>query len=175
MLKDSGSFFLQINGDSLHLHRIAVILDEVFGAENRVTTITWLPTNGSSSNLLPEAASYILWYAKDKECVKYNRLYEMLQSRKEVVQHMSSYAMVGLPTAAAAPSQRRKGRTPIGTCRRRPSCSREWDFSRRANPRPAARGRSSGTARSTPVHPVITGGFPMKVCNILQTQAGSRR
>lgn len=101
MLKDSGSFFLQINGE--HLHRIAVILDEVFGAENRVTTITWLPTNGSSSNLLPEAASYILWYAKDKECVKYNRLYEMLQSRKEVVQHMSSYAMVELADGSSRP------------------------------------------------------------------------
>ena len=101
MLKDSGSFFLQINSE--HLHRIAVILDEVFGAENRMTTITWLPTNGSSSNLLPEAASYILWYAKDKERIKYNKLYEELESRKDVIKHMSSYAMVELADGSSRP------------------------------------------------------------------------
>lgn len=92
LLADSGSLFLQIGDENVH--RVALILDEVFGAENRVATITFLPTNGSSTNLLPEAATYILWYAKDKTCVKYNQVYEKLQSRKEVIKHMSSYAMV---------------------------------------------------------------------------------
>ncbi|MDE0525085.1 MAG: site-specific DNA-methyltransferase [Thaumarchaeota archaeon] len=94
LLADSGSLFLQIGNENVH--RVALVLDEAFGAENRMATITFLPTNGSSTTLLPEAASYILWYAKDKEQVKYNRLYEKLSSRKDVHKHMSSYAMVEL-------------------------------------------------------------------------------
>ena len=92
LLADSGSLFLQIGDENVH--RVALVLDEVFGAENRVTTITFLPTNGSSSALLSEAASYVLWYAKNKKQMKYNQLYEELQSRKEVIEHMSFHAMM---------------------------------------------------------------------------------
>lgn len=94
LLSDSGSFFMQIGG--ANVHRAAVVLDEVFGAENRVATITFSKGGSRSSKTLPKAADYILWYANNKDCVKYRQLYEQLATRKDTIKHMSSYAMVQL-------------------------------------------------------------------------------
>ena len=93
LLADSGSLFLQIGDDNIH--RVAVLCDEVFGAENRVATIPFATTSGSSSKTLPSVADYLLWYAKDRPQAKYRQLYEPL-TRVEKIQHMSSYAMVEL-------------------------------------------------------------------------------
>ena len=82
LLADSGSFFLQIGDDNVH--RCAVLLDEIFGAENRVATITWRPTGGSSGRMLPESASYLLWYSKDKLHAKYRHIYQE-RSRQETM------------------------------------------------------------------------------------------
>ncbi len=106
LLTNSGSLFLQI-GDK-NVHRLAVLCDEVFGADNRVATITWKPTSASSSATLPEVASYLLWYAKDKQQLKYRQLYEKL-SRKEIIEHFSSYVMYELSdgsTHKLTPEQR---------------------------------------------------------------------
>ena len=74
LLADSGSLFVQIGDENVH--RLGVLLDEVFGAENRVATITWRPTGMPSAKLLGESASYLLWYAKDKTQIRYNPLYD---------------------------------------------------------------------------------------------------
>ena len=76
LLTDTGSLFVQIGNENVH--RLALVLDEVFGPENRVATITWRPTAGSSARTLPESASYLLWYAKDKSRCKYRQPYEPL-------------------------------------------------------------------------------------------------
>ena len=94
LLKDSGSFFLQISSE--HLHRTAIILDEVFGADNRVVTIPFATTSSSSAKTLPDVATWLLWYTKDKEQLKYHQLYEPLSSRKERIAHMAN-AMAELP------------------------------------------------------------------------------
>ncbi len=94
LLTESGSLFVQIGDDNVHL--LAVICDEIFGPDNRVATITWRPTSGSSAKTLPESASYLLWYAKDKEQVKYRQLYEPL-TRSEKIELMSWHAKVELP------------------------------------------------------------------------------
>ncbi|MCY3926463.1 MAG: site-specific DNA-methyltransferase [bacterium] len=88
LLTESGSLFVQIGDDNVH--RLAVLCDEVFGAENRVATITWRSTTGSSARTLPESASYILWYTRDKNHVKFRQLYETLD-RKELLE-MWTYA-----------------------------------------------------------------------------------
>ena len=51
-------------------------MDEIFGAENRLATISYATTSGSSANTLPEVADYLLWYAKDRKLAKYRQLYE---------------------------------------------------------------------------------------------------
>ncbi len=71
-------------------------MDEVFGARNRLATISYATTSGSSANTLPEVADYLLWYAKDRRKAKYRQLYEPL-TRQEVIEFFSSNVMVELP------------------------------------------------------------------------------
>ena len=94
LLAESGSFFLQIGTENVH--RLSIVLDEVFGPENRIATIAFAKSGATSGKHLSQVADYLLWYAKDKKQVKYHQLYEPL-SRKEKLEHMSSYAMVELP------------------------------------------------------------------------------
>jgi len=75
LLAESGSLFLQI-GD-VNVHRAAVLLDEVFGAENRVRTISYKTTGGGSSTReIPKSCDYLLWYARDRDEMKFRQLYE---------------------------------------------------------------------------------------------------
>jgi len=94
LLTESGSIFVQIGDENVH--RVGVVLDEVFGAANRIATITFATTSGSSAAALPQVADYLLWYAKDQTKVKYRQLYEPL-TRSEIIEYFSSYAMVELP------------------------------------------------------------------------------
>lgn len=89
LLSESGSLFLQIGDENVH--RATMVLDDIFGAENRVATITFAKTGGSSTALLPKVADYLLWYARDRGAVKYRQLYEPL-SRREVVELFTPYA-----------------------------------------------------------------------------------
>jgi len=91
LLHESGSCFVQIGDENVH--RVGMIMDEIFGAENRVATITYATTSGSSANNLPEIADYLLWYSKDIKKIKYRQLYEPL-NRKGIIKLFSSYAMI---------------------------------------------------------------------------------
>ncbi len=84
MLTESGSCFVQI-GDK-NVYRMGLLMDDVFGADNRITTITYASTGASSAKMLPDVANYLLWYAKDKAKAeaKYRQLYETL-TRSEVI------------------------------------------------------------------------------------------
>jgi len=77
LLTDSGSVFVQIGEENVH--RVRIILDEVFGAEHFVSQITFATTSGAGSpgelNNLPATCNYLLWYAKDREQMKYHQLY----------------------------------------------------------------------------------------------------
>ena len=94
LLADSGSLFVQIGDENVH--RLGVLLDEVFGADNRVATITWRPTGMPSSKLLGESASYILWYAKEKEQIRFNSLY-MPRTLQESMDDFTFAAAVETP------------------------------------------------------------------------------
>lgn len=107
LLADSGSLFVQIGDENVH--RLGVLLDEVFGGDNRVATITWRPTGMPSAKLLGESASYILWYAKDKQQIKYNPLYEP-RDRQSQMADFTSYAGIevhGEPDRAPTREERR--------------------------------------------------------------------
>lgn len=100
LLADTGSFFLQIGDDNVH--RCAVLLDEVFGSENRVATITWIPAGMSSSRLLSETASYLLWYAKDKSQAIYHPIYQE-RSRQDTIDDFGMACVVELPNGTTRP------------------------------------------------------------------------
>ncbi|MEE1223595.1 MAG: site-specific DNA-methyltransferase [Bacteroidaceae bacterium] len=76
LLTQSGSVFVQISDENVHLVRN--LLDEVFGSENFVSQIVYQKTTsaGSPAELMAPASicDYILWYAKEKESVKYRKL-----------------------------------------------------------------------------------------------------
>jgi adenine-specific DNA-methyltransferase len=73
LLSESGSLFVQIGPDRLHVVR--TLLDEIFGPENACPFITVQKTTGHDATLLPEIADYLLWYAKNKPNVKYRQLF----------------------------------------------------------------------------------------------------
>ena len=93
LLRDSGSFVMQIGPDNLHY--VAVLMSEVFGHENHVSTIPFVTSTNSSTRMLPEVGNWLVWFAKDKLQAKYRQLYESL-SEEEKVAHMSSYVMCEL-------------------------------------------------------------------------------
>ena len=93
LLTPSGSCFVQIGDENVH--RVGMLMDEVFGSTNRVATISYATSASSSSRTLPEITSFLLWYAKDKSQVKYKQLYEQL-TRPEIIDLASAFATVEL-------------------------------------------------------------------------------
>jgi len=74
LLADTGSIFVQISAQNLH--RIRSLLDEAFGAENYIEAIAFRTKNMTLGGTLLEGVfDYLLWYSKDKERVKYRRIY----------------------------------------------------------------------------------------------------
>lgn len=72
LLADTGSIFVQISDENLH--RVRCVMDEVFGVSNCCSIISFRKTASRATNLLAEENDYLLWYAKDKQQVKFRRL-----------------------------------------------------------------------------------------------------
>ncbi|UQR64287.1 site-specific DNA-methyltransferase [Bradyrhizobium sp. C-145] len=73
LLTDSGSIFVQIGDENVH--RVRSVMDEVFGDKNCVVLISVTKTSSASTDLLPGVNDFILWYAKDRNLVKYRQPY----------------------------------------------------------------------------------------------------
>ncbi|TVP77632.1 MAG: site-specific DNA-methyltransferase [Puniceicoccaceae bacterium] len=74
LLHESGSCFVQISDENVHLVRC--LMDEVLGSENFVSQIAVQKTGGAAAKLLPTTIDLVIWYARDKNTVKYRQLYE---------------------------------------------------------------------------------------------------
>src|SRR5687767_15103502 len=73
LLSDSGSIFVQIGSENVHL--IRSLLDEVFGPANHVSQIAVVKTSGlASSTRIAGSTDYILWYARSISSLKYRPL-----------------------------------------------------------------------------------------------------
>ncbi len=81
LLADTGSIFVQINDENLH--RVRQILDEVFGTQNFVSQLAFATTTGFSSSLLSNVADHLLWYARDRESIKYRGLFKKKEAGEE--------------------------------------------------------------------------------------------
>jgi adenine-specific DNA-methyltransferase len=73
LLTESGSCFVQIGDENVHLVRS--LMDEVFGSENFVSQITVQKTAAQDEELLNSTADYLLWFARSKAAVKYRPLF----------------------------------------------------------------------------------------------------
>ena len=73
LLSESGSVFVQISDENVHLVRN--ILDDIFGVYNFVGFITFQKKGSQSGDFLPPINEYIVWYGKDKLKTTYHQLY----------------------------------------------------------------------------------------------------
>jgi len=76
LLTETGSIFVQIGDENVHLVRN--VLDEVFGSENAVALIPFRKkTMPLGATFLERMGDYLLWYAKDTKMAKgkYQQLY----------------------------------------------------------------------------------------------------
>ncbi len=79
LLTDSGSIFVQIGDENVHL--IKDVLYEIFGGDNYINTIA---IKKKGNTLITESIfDYLLWFAKSKEHIKINTIFE---NRKTVEQ-----------------------------------------------------------------------------------------
>ena len=73
LLKESGSIFVQISDENVH--HVRELMDEVFGAKNFVSLITFRKTTGVQSTYVASVSDYLIWYAKDKTKGKFRNLF----------------------------------------------------------------------------------------------------
>ena len=73
LLTDSGSCFVQIGDQNVHLVRS--LMDEVFGVENFVSQISYTTTSSATSDLLPGTTDFVLWFAKSRPDTKWRPLF----------------------------------------------------------------------------------------------------
>lgn len=73
LLTDSGSIFVQIGDENVH--RVRMLMDEILGEDNFCSQISFRTTGGQSNSLLASSFDIIIWYAKQRECIKYSALY----------------------------------------------------------------------------------------------------
>ncbi len=74
LMTDSGSCFVQISDENVHLVRN--LMDEIFGKNNFISLVTFRKKNMPlGSKTLENMCDYLIWYAKDKKNAKYRQLY----------------------------------------------------------------------------------------------------
>ncbi|MDE2667457.1 MAG: site-specific DNA-methyltransferase [Acidobacteriota bacterium] len=110
LLADSGSVFVQISDENVHLLRILV--DEVFGPQNAVATIVW-KKGAPSSKTIKNAFNYILWYAKDVDACKVRKLYRSREVNEGSTEDPKKLALWGeLPDGITRPLTTDEKRAP---------------------------------------------------------------
>lgn len=97
LLTSSGSIFVQISDENVHLVRN--ILDEIFGSDNFVSQIIYKKTSLQTSSRIGNVADYILWYAKDFENVKIRKLYAEMKYEEDG----KEYSKIELPDGRKMP------------------------------------------------------------------------
>ena len=83
LLHTSGSIFVQIGDENVH--HVREIMGEIFGEENFISLIQFKKTAYQETNFLPNVCDFLVWYAKDIQRTKINRLFkprdiDMIQS-----------------------------------------------------------------------------------------------
>jgi adenine-specific DNA-methyltransferase len=87
LLTESGSCFVQISDENVHLVRC--LMDEVFGSGNFVSLITVKKTAGLGTDMIPSITDYVIWYARNKEVLKYRPLF-----REKSLEGDQAYSMI---------------------------------------------------------------------------------
>ena len=83
LLTETGSIFVQIGDENVHLVRC--LMDEVLGSDNFLSIITFSKTTGFSGSYLSSVTDYIIWYAKNVKQAqyKYHQLFRIKSAGEE--------------------------------------------------------------------------------------------
>jgi adenine-specific DNA-methyltransferase len=112
LLADSGSIFVQIGDENVHLVRD--VLAEIFGFDNFVALIAFKKTGGQSSSMIASVTDYIIWFSKEypKAAAKYRQLYFDKQPGDEGA---TNYTWIEEPTGRrrALTASEKTGSVPI--------------------------------------------------------------
>jgi adenine-specific DNA-methyltransferase len=92
LLAESGSIFVQIGDENVHLVRS--VLDEAFGSENFVSLITFATTTTTTGRYLAGTSDFLLWYGKDADRLKYRQVFRSKEVRGAGAE---AYAYIQLP------------------------------------------------------------------------------
>jgi adenine-specific DNA-methyltransferase len=95
LLSESGSIFVQIGDENVHLVR--GVMDEVFGPENFISLVPFIKTGGQAASLLPAVVDYLLFYGKDRSSTKYRALF---QAKERGGTGSGEYSWIELPNGA---------------------------------------------------------------------------
>jgi adenine-specific DNA-methyltransferase len=87
LLTESGSIFVQIGDENVHLVR--TLMDEVFGDENFLAEFLVKKTGSQKSKTINSVNDYVLFYAKAAGLNKFRKLYEKRDLDSSVVQDFS--------------------------------------------------------------------------------------
>jgi len=72
LLADTGSIFVQINEENVHFTKL--LMDEVFGRDSFVSQIIFQKSSGRVSEGLDGVYDALLWYARNRENMKFIKL-----------------------------------------------------------------------------------------------------
>ena len=73
LLTDSGSIIVQIGDENVH--RVRMLMDEVFGSENLVAQISFKTTDPLGQIGVAKVYDYLIWYAKRIGSLKFRPLF----------------------------------------------------------------------------------------------------
>jgi adenine-specific DNA-methyltransferase len=141
LLNDTGSVFVQIGDENVHLVRS--VLDEVFGSENFISLITFKKTTGATSEFLAGTTDFIIWFAKNKEMAKFRPLF---RDKNVGGAGAAEYRLIELPDGTRRPmsTSEREGRDPL------PPGARPFRFDNLTS-QSAGRAKGEGAASWFPV------------------------
>jgi adenine-specific DNA-methyltransferase len=114
LLNESGSIFVQIGDENVHV--IRALMDEVFGADNHVSTISFVTANPQTGRLIEPNHDYLVWYSRDLPKTKFRTPYLPKSALKG---GGAAYRFVQLPDLTrrtmARPEREAVGNLPLGS------------------------------------------------------------
>lgn len=109
LLSETGSIFVQIGDENIHLVRS--LLDEVFGDKNFLSLISVQTTSGFEANFLGNMSDFLLWYSKSKPAAKSNPPY--YQKTFELGEGNAKWLMLEDWSYRGVSAKEKRGEVPI--------------------------------------------------------------
>ncbi len=114
LLAESGSVFLQIGDENVH--RVRMLMDEVFGEWNFISLISFKTSIGLGAQHLDNTSNYLLWYCKDEKNIKTRSLFRKTEPGKEGASRYKTLRFSDLRERRVTADELRRAETlPVGS------------------------------------------------------------